>query len=63
MAGKRDVRRKVGGAQADEPSGVMTHHLVHDGACWAFLERLVAETADHPGARWLDAGAVFAVTP
>lgn len=33
------------------PVGVLTHHLVHDGAAWDFLERLF----DVPGIGWLSA--------
>lgn len=35
-----------------EPVGLLTHHLVHDGAAWDFLQAFVALTADHPGCRW-----------
>jgi hypothetical protein len=33
------------------PIGLLTHHLVHDEAAWAFLERLFVETAGL--CRWL----------
>ncbi|QYK41183.1 MAG: polysaccharide deacetylase family protein [Paracoccaceae bacterium] len=39
--------------QAGGPVGILSHHLVHDGAAWAFLDALVAATRDHPGCRWL----------
>ncbi|MEI4488537.1 polysaccharide deacetylase family protein [Frigidibacter sp. MR17.14] len=43
----------LGLARMDLPAlGVLSHHLVHDGAAWAFLEDLVALTASHPGAVW-----------
>jgi hypothetical protein len=32
--------------------GILTHHLVHDDAIWAFVEALLARTADRPGIRW-----------
>lgn len=32
--------------------GLLTHHLVHDGAVWTFLEALFERTANHPGCRW-----------
>ncbi|MEQ8605041.1 MAG: polysaccharide deacetylase family protein [Marivibrio sp.] len=38
-----------------EPTGLLTHHPVHDGACWRFLERLHRAVADHPAARFVDA--------
>lgn len=34
------------------PIGILSHHLVHDPAAWAFLARLFALTRDHPGCRW-----------
>ena len=35
------------------PTGVLTHHLVHDAATWRFLERLLAWVEDTPGVRWV----------
>jgi len=32
--------------------GFMTHHLVHDSAAWAFIDRLLEITTAHPGCRW-----------
>lgn len=37
-----------------EPTGILTHHLVQDAACWAFLARLQGEIAAHPAARFVD---------
>ncbi|MEW5422450.1 polysaccharide deacetylase family protein [Amorphus sp. 3PC139-8] len=34
------------------PIGLLTHHLVHDGETWAFLEAFLAVAANHPGANW-----------
>ncbi len=36
----------------DRPIGILTHHLDHDAAIWAFLEELMALT-DHPACRWV----------
>lgn len=33
--------------------GILTHHLVHDGAAWRFLEELLAETVGHAAVRWI----------
>jgi len=52
--------RRRGEADQDEPSGILTHHLVQDEAAGSFLGRLVALTVAHPAARWLAAGEVFA---
>ena len=51
--------RREGRNDADEPTGLMTHHLVHDEACWAFLATLANRLADRPGAVWLDAPTIF----
>ncbi len=52
--------RRAGRADAGEPTGLLTHHLAHDGESWEFVRRLVARTAAHPAARWLTAADVFA---
>lgn len=52
--------KRQGRADAAEPSGILTHHLVHDAAAWDFLERLMLRLVEHPGARVLPAEAVFA---
>ncbi|MGF9566237.1 polysaccharide deacetylase family protein [Neorhizobium sp. JUb45] len=40
--------------------GVLTHHLVHDGAVADFLERLFSLTTGHPGCRWRSAADILA---
>ncbi|MEI4471240.1 polysaccharide deacetylase family protein [Frigidibacter sp. MR17.24] len=40
------------------PLGVLTHHLVHDDAAWAFLDDLIAVTAHHRGCAWLSGAEV-----
>ena len=35
-----------------EPIGIMTHHLVHEEASWAFLEDLFGLIAKHPAVAW-----------
>lgn len=42
-----------------EPCGILTHHLVHDSACWAFLARLLETLKRHAGACMLSVPAVF----
>ena len=51
--------RRRGSADADEPTGLLTHHLEHDDACWAFLAHLTAFLAARPAARWVDVDAAF----
>lgn len=52
--------RRCGTVDRDEPTGILTHHLVQDAATSAFLDRLLRLTLDHPAAEWLDAELVFA---
>jgi hypothetical protein len=51
--------RRLGFACADEPTGILTHHLIQDGATDAFLGRLLEVTDAHAAARWLDPVEVF----
>jgi len=43
----------------NEPTGLLTHHLVHDPACWSFLADLFRETGAHAAVRWRDAASMF----
>jgi len=52
--------RRCGAVCADEPTGILTHHLVQDEATDAFLDRLIAVSISHPAVRWLDACEIFA---
>jgi hypothetical protein len=54
--------RRDGGADAAEPTGLLTHHAVHDGAAWRFLERLFERTRAR-GARWREPRALFPSRP
>lgn len=42
--------------RSGEPIGILTHHLVHDEAAWAFLDQLFTLTGSSPCCRWLSAG-------
>lgn len=53
-------KRRCNDVDADEPTGLLTHHLVHDARCWAFIDEFVQRTATHPAVRWLDAAQIFA---
>lgn len=51
-AGHLKARRTAsGGVDPTEPTGLLTHHLVHDEACWTFIDRLLSVLDDHPAAR------------
>jgi hypothetical protein len=45
---------------SDEPTGILTHHLVQDHATDAFLGRLLEVTNGHTAARWVGAAEAFA---
>lgn len=51
--------RRQGTADAAEPTGLLTHHLVHEPEDMAAIGRLVGEIAAHPAARWLTAAAAL----
>ncbi|MDY0882022.1 polysaccharide deacetylase family protein [Dongia soli] len=51
--------RRVGEADPDEPTGLLTHHLVHDAATWAFLDQLQDWLSRQAMIRWLSTGEVF----
>ncbi len=45
--------RRQGHADPDEPTGLLTHHLVFDVEAWRFVGELLARTRRHPAARWV----------
>lgn len=45
-----EIRRKAG--RWDAPIGLLTHHLDHDEAAWAFLDDFLAWTGAHPDIAW-----------
>lgn len=51
--------RRGGKADAGEPTGILTHHRDHDGACWEFLGALLTHLARH--GVWRSAEALFRV--
>lgn len=55
--------RRLAVVDADEPTGLLTHHLDHDEPCWTFIDRLLVETCGHPAVRWLSAGEIFETCP
>lgn len=57
------VGRRDGRYEAAEPSGIMSHHLVHDAEAWDFLERLLETTRRHPATHWLSAAEAFNLAP
>jgi hypothetical protein len=45
--------RRTRAADPDEPTGILTHHLQHDEACWRFAEELLHRLERHEAARWI----------
>jgi hypothetical protein len=52
-------QRRIGEADAEEPTGLMTHHGYHDEGCWWFIEELLRRSRTHPAVRWLGAEEAF----
>lgn len=52
--------RRTGRIDAAEPTGLLTHHLVHDRPAWVFVEAFLAAIAAHPASRWRAARELFA---
>jgi hypothetical protein len=53
--------RRKGHYDPDEPTGLLTHHLVQNAQSYAFIARLVELVGDHPSAAWLSARKFFAL--
>lgn len=47
--------RRAGFLDADEPTGILTHHLDQTAEVWNFCDRLFKLLTEHPAASWLDA--------
>jgi hypothetical protein len=44
---------------APPPLGILTHHLMHDAAAWAFLDKFIARTRGHRSVRWPTVAKIF----
>jgi hypothetical protein len=51
--------RRAGTMSTDEPTGILTHHLIQDRATDDFLARLIAQSFAHPAVCWLSAAEIF----
>ena len=51
--------RRVGAVDADEPTGLLTHHLAFDDPAFAFIAELFARTRQHAAVTWLDVRQAF----
>jgi hypothetical protein len=52
--------RREGRADAAEPTGLLTHHLVLEDAAFDFTAEFLARTAQHPAVQWRSARNIFA---
>lgn len=53
--------RRESTCDANEPTGVLTHHLAFDDAAWDFVDGLLKATRAHAAVAWLDVRHAFAV--
>jgi hypothetical protein len=51
--------KRTGEADAGEPTGVLTHHLVHDTETWDFLGEVLDWCAKRPNIEWRSAADLF----
>ena len=58
-AARHLAAKRTAAADADEATGWLTHHAVHDEAAWAFLERLFETTRKQPAVVWRHAAELF----
>ena len=52
--------RRIGYRDADEPTGILSHHLVQNEAVWAFLDELLQFLAAHPAVEFVGAEQIWA---
>ena len=55
--------RRMRSADPDEPTGLLTHHAVHEESTWTFMDRLLERTRRHPSVRWLAPGEAILERP
>ncbi|MCY4285324.1 MAG: polysaccharide deacetylase family protein [Thiotrichales bacterium] len=48
--------RRARSVDSAEPTGLLTHHAVHEESTWTFLARFMERTRRHPAVRWLAPG-------
>ena len=45
--------RRARSVDPAEPTGLLTHHAVHEESTWTFIARFLERTRHHPAVRWL----------
>lgn len=53
------VQRRCAAVDADEATGILTHHLAQDAGSWRFLDRFLAATSGGRIAQWVSARQAF----
>ncbi len=53
------IAKRTGYRDNDEPTGILTHHLVQNDAVWLFLEDLLQFLSEHPAVTWLNATTIW----
>lgn len=51
--------RRTGYRDLDEPTGVLSHHLVQSEPVWRFLDSLFEFLSRHSAVHWVDAGSIW----
>ena len=51
--------RRSGYRDIDEPTGILSHHLVQNEAVWCFIDELFGFLGNHPACRWVDAAEIW----
>jgi hypothetical protein len=59
LAVKHLAARRAGEVDAEEPTGLLTHHLAMDEAAFAFAAEFLARSAAHPAVQWRAARDIF----
>jgi hypothetical protein len=59
---KHLAAKRMRAADADEATGWLTHHAVHDELAWTFLERLFESTRGVPAVAWRRAEELFHIS-
>lgn len=54
------AKRRQGEVDADEPTGLLTHHLEMDDDVWDYIETLLLQINAHSAARWTDLATLMA---
>lgn len=55
------VSKRTGRADPAEATGILTHHLAHDHACWGFIQKFGRLTAANSSVVWRRAADLFPV--